>query len=176
MKKMVKKKVCLLGQFGVGKTSLIEKFVFNIFSEKYLSTIGVKVDKKEITLEDGRQMVLMIWDLAGQEDDSPPPESYLQGMSGYLLVADGTRPETLDAVRRIHGKIGGLYPEIPFELLINKRDLTDAWKVTSRDYADFSRTGVDVFITSARNGTAVEDAFLGLAEAMFGPEKEGHER
>jgi len=168
--RMVKKKVCLLGQFGVGKTSLIEKFVFNVFSEKYLSTIGVKVDKKEVVLPDGRRAVLMVWDLAGQEEENPAPRAYLKGMSGYLLVADGTRPDTLEMVRRIHKTVGGQYPDVPFRLLINKSDLTADWKISPRDYEDYTRKGVEVHITSAKEGTAVEDAFVGLAGAMLRPE------
>lgn len=167
MKTMIKKKICLLGSFGVGKTSLIEKYVFNIFSETYLSTIGVKVDKKEICLEDGRQLILMVWDLAGQEEGLSPPQSYLQGMSGYLLVADGTRRDSLDMTRKIYHSLQDLYRDIPFRLLINKADLMEDWKIEAQDYDDYTQMGVEVLLTSAKDGTAVEEAFLGLAKAML---------
>ena len=170
---MINKKVCLIGAFGVGKTSLIERFVYNIFSEKYMSTIGVKVDKKEITLENGSGMNLLIWDLAGQEESAELPDSYLRGMSGYLLVADGTRRETLASALRINVKLRERYSRIPFEFLINKSDLMGNWEISPRDYRDYIGRGVPVRLTSARDGTAVEESFTALANRMVSAENDG---
>jgi len=95
---MIQKKVCMIGTSGVGKTSLVVKFVHSIFSEKYLTTVGVKIDKKTVAV-DGNEIMLMIWDLAGDDDYQRLQTSYLRGTSGYLLVADGTRLITLDRAR-----------------------------------------------------------------------------
>ena len=92
---MIQKKVCMVGTSGVGKTSLVAKFVHSMFSDKYLTTVGVKIDKKTVTV-DGNEVMLMIWDLAGDDDYQRLQTSYLRGTSGYLLVADGTRHVTLD--------------------------------------------------------------------------------
>src|SRR4026209_2201357 len=93
---MLQKKICMLGGFGVGKTSLVSRFVTSIFSDTYLTTIGVKIDKKTFAV-DAHEMTLMLWDIYGQDEFQTVRDSYLRGASGYLLVADGTRyatPET----------------------------------------------------------------------------------
>ena len=87
---MIQKKVCLLGGTGVGKTSLVAQFVHSIFSDKYLTTVGVKIDKKSVDV-DGTDVELVIWDVYGHDDFQKLRVSYLRGTSGYLLVADGTR-------------------------------------------------------------------------------------
>ena len=83
------KKVCMLGAFSVGKTSLVKRFVQSIFSETYLTTVGVKIDKKNVELSD-RIVTLILWDLAGEDDIASLRMSYLRGSAGYVLVADGT--------------------------------------------------------------------------------------
>jgi len=99
---MIQKKVCMVGTSGVGKTSLVAKFVHSMFSDKYLTTVGVKIDKKTVAV-DGNEVMLMIWDLAGDDDYQRLQTSYLRGTSGYLLVADGTRQITLDQAIEIQG-------------------------------------------------------------------------
>ena len=94
----VQKKICLLGDFSVGKTSLINRFVYDRFDERYLSTIGVKVTRKELAPRQGRPAHLLIWDMAGSEDFSGVRNNYLQGASGALLVCDLTRANTLDSL------------------------------------------------------------------------------
>ena len=91
----LKKKICLLGSFGVGKTSLVARFVHSLFSDKYHTTVGVKIDKKTVDLGD-RAVNLILWDVAGEDDISTLRMSYLRGSAGYVLVADGTRPSTLE--------------------------------------------------------------------------------
>ena len=98
---MIQKKICLLGGFGVGKTSLVSRYVHSIFSDKYLTTVGVKIDKKSVTL-DGTVVDLVIWDIYGQDDYQKVRMSYLRGAAGYLLVADGTRRSTLDTALALH--------------------------------------------------------------------------
>src|SRR5690606_7159431 len=92
---VLEKKICMMGAPGVGKTSLVRRFVDSVFSEKYLSTIGVKIDKKSVAVED-TTLNLMLWDLQGEERYQWVRLQYLRGASGYILVADGTRPDTLE--------------------------------------------------------------------------------
>jgi len=101
---MIQKKVCMVGTSGVGKTSLVAKFVHSIFSDKYLTTVGVKIDKKTVAV-DGNEVMLMIWDLAGDDDYQRLQTSYLRGTSGYLLVADGIRQITLDQAIEIQARV-----------------------------------------------------------------------
>lgn len=91
---MISRKICMLGAYAVGKTSLVRKFVHGVFSEKYLTTIGAKIDKKELVV-DGTELTLVLWDLAGEDGFEKVRLSYLRGSSGYLLVVDGTREASL---------------------------------------------------------------------------------
>ena len=98
MDPMLQKKVCVLGAFGVGKTSLIRRYVESIFSDAYLTTVGVKIDKKTLTV--GTEPVtLILWDIAGEDEVTPIRMSYVRGAAGYFLVADGMRAETLDVAQ-----------------------------------------------------------------------------
>ena len=102
---MLQKKICLLGAFGVGKTSLVRRYVDTIFSDTYLTTVGVKIDKKVMTVG-SEQMALILWDIAGEDAVSAVRVTYLRGAAGYLLVVDGTRPETLEtAASKLVGKL-----------------------------------------------------------------------
>lgn len=164
---MIKKKICLFGAFGVGKTSLIAKFVFNVFSGKYLSTVGVKVDKKLLSLGPGKDLMMMVWDLEGRDDYLSVSDSYLRGMSGYLLVADGTRPDTLESIRQIQSSFAGLFAGIPSALLLNKADLHSEWRVGEGDCAEFRASGLEIARTSAKDGTGVEESFVDIARRML---------
>ncbi|TFG64725.1 MAG: GTP-binding protein [Spirochaetales bacterium] len=162
---MLTKKVCLLGSFGVGKTSLIEQFVFDVFTDTYLTTVGVKIDKKTIKIG-GKDVSLLIWDLAGRENFLSVSDTYLRGMSGYMLVADGTRAYTLDSARGIHATVREAFPDVPFNLIINKLDLDNDWEIKAKDFNDFSDAGVDVIRTSAKTAEGLEEAFLALGKKM----------
>ena len=163
---MIKKKVCLIGGFAVGKTSLVQQFVSGIFSENYLTTVGVKVDKRTIQVDE-RETLLMIWDIAGSDQFAAVTKSYLRGTNGFLYVADGTRRETLDAVAQEHVVISKEHPQAPAILLINKSDLTSEWEVSIEDLQPLKNKGMAVFYTSARNGTHVAEAFETLAGLMI---------
>src|SRR6187455_460114 len=125
---MIQKKICMLGAFAVGKTSLVAQYVSSLFSEKYLSTVGVKIDKKQLTV-DGRDVTLMLWDIYGQDDYQTVQPSQLRGMSGYLLVVDGTRRATLDVARQLQTKATAAAGQVPFILLLNKVDLASDWEI-----------------------------------------------
>jgi small GTP-binding protein len=158
----LQKKICMLGGFSVGKTSLVRRYVESIFSETYLTTVGVKIDKKTMRLPD-RVVSLILWDLAGEEHTFSFPMSYLRGSSGYVLVADGTRPSTLEAALSLHQRVEADYGALPFVLLLNKCDLKEQWAIPNAELDGLRQNGWWVRSSSARTGESVEDAFLDLA-------------
>ena len=162
---VIQKKIALLGAPGVGKTSLVRRFVESIFDEKYLTTIGVKVDKKTVKAR-GRDVMLMIWDVAGSEESFRIPSSYVRGSAGYLLVVDGTRPETAEQGADIISQVGREIGELPFVLVQNKIDLVDAWRLGDADLEPITGSGQPTVRTSALTGEGVEATFLLLAESI----------
>lgn len=162
---MIQKKVCMLGAFAVGKTSLVSRFVHSIFSDKYHTTIGVKIDKKSVPLLRG-EMELILWDIYGEDEFQKVWMSYLQGASAYLIVADGTRRETLDVAASLQRAAEQEIGKVPFVLALNKADLADQWQVDRGALEQAGELGWKVVRTSAKTGEGVEEAFLILARAM----------
>ena len=160
------KKVCTLGTSAVGKSSLVARFVKGIFTDKYLTTIGVKIDKKSISLR-GHKLDLLIWDLNGEDRFQKLSMSYLRGMAGYVLVVDGTRRATLDAALALHHRAQATVGEVPFVLLLNKTDLSEEWEIEEAEIADMQARGWTVMQTSAKSGNGVEDAFNSLAQMII---------
>lgn len=164
---MMQKKVCMLGASAVGKTSLVRRYVNSIFSDKYLTTVGVKVDKKLVNA-DGRDVTLMLWDIYGDDELQTVQPSFLRGTAGYLLVADGTRRATLDTARRLHEMAEKAVGKVPFVLVVNKSDLSSEWQLDSRALFKLADEGWPVVHTSAKTGARVEETFLMLTRAMLG--------
>jgi small GTP-binding protein len=162
---MIQKKVCMVGTSGVGKTSLVAKFVHSMFSDKYLTTVGVKIDKKTVAV-DGNEVMLMIWDLAGDDDYQRLQTSYARGISGYLLVADGTRQITLDHTIEIQGRVTEATGPVPFLLALNKADLASQWAINDSRIADLDARQWKFFKTSAKDGAGVEEAFVELGRLI----------
>lgn len=163
---MLRKKLILLGAPAVGKTSLIARWVKGIFSEKYIATIGVKIEKKILPI-DPEALMLQIWDLQGGSEIKGPFQAYIRGAEGCLFVADGTRPETLQYVLRLRGQILGELGDIPFVLALNKSDVAEDWKFSSGEIGIMEKENWAVFKTSAKSGDGVEVAFLALSKRML---------
>jgi small GTP-binding protein len=163
---VMRKKVCMLGGFAVGKTSLVSRFVSSIFSDSYLTTVGVKIDKKTVPLDAGASMNLVLWDIYGEDEFQTVLDSYLRGASGYLLVADGTRYATLETVVTLQQRAEAVIGRVPFLLLMNKSDLDREWQVDERALVKLVERGWPVLKTSAKTGVGVEEAFMKLARAM----------
>lgn len=163
----MQKKIALLGASGVGKTSLVRRFVASIFDEKYLTTIGVKVDKKAVRVG-ADDVTLMIWDVAGAEEHFSVPSAYVKGASGYLLVADGTRIDTFAAAAAIIEQMDRDLGPLPFVFVVNKKDLVDAWQADAARLDAMRPRSVAVLISSAKTGEGVEEAFQQLANAIVG--------
>ncbi|HKT72529.1 MAG TPA: Rab family GTPase [Steroidobacteraceae bacterium] len=159
---MLQKKICMLGGFSVGKTTLVKRYVESVFSETYLTTVGVKIDKKVVNLPD-RTVNLILWDVAGEDDVATIRMSYLRGMAGYVVVADGTRPATLDVALSLRERVEAEHGHIPFTLLVNKHDLLEQWAISDAELRSLTDEGWSVRTSSARTGEGVEDAFTDLA-------------
>ena len=164
---MIKKKVSMLGAYAVGKTSLVRRFVHSLFDEKYHSTIGVKIDEKEIRLGEA-DVKLMIWDIAGAEDRFSVPLSYVRGTAGILLVIDGTRPETLDRGLELIEEIEAAMDHVPVVVVLNKSDLVDEWKLDDPELAKLAPLGCPQYKGSAKTGAGVEEAFRELTRLIVG--------
>ena len=162
---MIQKKVCMLGTFAVGKTSLVRRFVDSIYSDKYHTTVGVKVDKKLVQIGE-TELTLVLWDIEGTESEHDLRKSYLRGAGGYLLVADGTRQDTLYKTLAIQSRAQETIGTVPFLLLINKADLADQWSITDREMTALREKGWEMILTSAKTGSNVEGAFQTLANKM----------
>ena len=158
-----KKKICMVGQFGVGKTSLVRRFVESMFDERYLTTIGVKIDRKDVTVASD-SVTLMLWDLAGEDDLAQLKVSHLRGASGYILVVDGCRASSLAKAVELQKRISDQLGPLPFVLVLNKADLKDRWEVQPAAAAEY---GWPTFETSAKAGTGVDEMFLALAGKLL---------
>lgn len=165
---MIRKKICMIGTSGVGKTSLVSRFVQSIFAEKYLTTVGVRIDKKTLRV-DGTDMMLMIWDLAGDDDFQRLQTSYLRGSGGYLLVADGMRRVTVELALDIQQRVVAAIGAVPFILVLNKADLADQWDMDRDRLAKLQVAGWMIVRTSAKDGTGVEEVFAGIGARMLLP-------
>ncbi|HSH01545.1 MAG TPA: Rab family GTPase [Anaerolineae bacterium] len=150
-------KICLLGSFAVGKTSLVRRFVESSFDENYLSTVGFQVKRKSLKYNN-RQYQLMIWDLAGGEDYNE--SVHLSGCHGALVVCDLTRPDSIDAYHKYHQQLAQIAPNAQIIYLANKADLTDERQIGNDTLAQVSADlGAPYLLTSAKTGQNVEAAF-----------------
>jgi small GTP-binding protein len=164
---IIQKKICMLGTFAVGKTSLVRRFVTAIYSDKYHTTVGVKIDKKLVDMDETQKMMMMLWDIEGAEQAHELRKSYLRGASGYLLVADGTRKETLYKALEIQARAQETLGLVPYIFLINKSDLIDDWEIDERELEALVEKGWHIIRTSAKAGIGVEEAFMALARKMM---------
>lgn len=162
--KTIQKKICLLGDFAVGKTSLVRRFVEGRFDDKYLSTIGVKISRRSLARPNGT-MNLLVWDLAGSEEFKE--SSYLQGTAGALIVCDVTRRSTLETLKNYAMYLHQITVGVPLVFIGNKMDLVDQHAIKESELqavaAGFS---CPFILTSAKTGNQVEVAFQMLAEQL----------
>ena len=162
---MIQKKICMVGVFATGKTSLVRQFVFSKFSERYHSTVGVKIDRKRVTVGD-RDVNMLLWDLEGRDGVQELQTSYLRGASGIIYVCDGTRPETFEQVFELRTLVDQTVGTVPSVLALNKADLASEWRIADAQVSQIEDSKWHVLRTSAKTGQGVEDAFLWMANAM----------
>ena len=165
--RVIQKKICMVGIAEVGKTSLVRRYVYHRFQEKYLSTVGTTISRKEVQVETDTEHILVkliLWDLAGSEHLSTVTKSYLRGAAGAVMVSDLTRPESLSILVHHIKELQAINKAASFALVGNKLDLTDQLRVPESDLAALSHSyRAPYFMTSAKTGENVERMFYDLA-------------
>ncbi|SKB15224.1 conserved hypothetical protein [Planktothrix sp. PCC 11201] len=173
---MISKKICLVGDFGVGKTSLIRRFVDRQFSDQYLSTVGVKISRKivdltEFTSEKTGSVQLLIWDIEGHTKFKAIAPSYLQGASGVVIVADVTRQETVERLPEHINLFLSVNPKGSIVIAFNKIDLIDATELEHliKITPDLKQYGqiLSSYKTSAKTGDDVDTIFYELSQKFI---------
>lgn len=157
---MIRKKILLVGDFHVGKTSLIRRYVENSFDDKYLTTVGVKISKKKLIIED-TECELLIWDIEGSTPQKRIPENYLKGASGAIIVADVSRSDTVGAVKSHIMDLKRVNPDIAFVIAYNKIDLLTPLQHDSYPIEE------NAFLVSAKENIYVEPIFESLTRRIL---------
>lgn len=159
----VSKKIVVLGHFGVGKTSLIRRFVEDSFSDNYKVSIGVHITKKVVEIAVGHEISLILWDLEGTDDLKTIRDAYLLGTHGVVFVFDVTRPSTFQGLNNDLEIVKSKMPSLPLLVVGNKADL-----VVKKDLEEvLGKNAIATdFLTSAKTGDAVNDMFLKLAKLI----------
>jgi small GTP-binding protein len=166
------KKICLLGDPAVGKTSLIRRYVFDMFDDKYITTIGTKVTKKTVMVaptasRSGVKITLLIWDILGQREYQRLHPVYYQGAEGALIVCDCTRKETIGSLETWVTSFKNVVGPVPVVFLMNKSDLVESDKFDRTEIEALSKQHSAPYLpTSAKIGLNVEKAFLTVSEAL----------
>ncbi len=172
---IISKKICLFGDFGVGKTSLIRQFVECQFSDEYLSTVGVKISRKLVSLPEkdlsSRQdLQLMIWDIEGSNKFKAVAKNYFQGSRGAVIVGDVTQPETLNHIREHIQTFLAVNPKSYIVVALNKSDMIAAEYLDNiRQTYQFAEQSniLNTYITSAKTGNNVDKIFQTLATRLI---------
>jgi small GTP-binding protein len=166
------KKVCMLGSYSVGKTSLVKRYVEGIFDEHYLTTVGVKIDRKRVVVGQ-TEVHLILWDLSGDDGIVRPRPSYFRGASGYLLVTDGCRRSTIAGALRMQEEAAFISGRVPVVTAVNKVDLKADWEFQPAEIEGLTGGEWPCIETSAKTGEGVEVLFQTLAQKML---QEAHDR
>ena len=170
--KDLKSKVCLVGDGGVGKTSLIRKFVFNQFDDKYHATFGTKISKKRLKYKkqngDVIDLQLLIWDIMGQRDFKKVQLRAYDNTNGVFIVCDVTRKETLKSLATWLSDLVEVAGNVPIIILANKSDLRDQKKFSMNELAETANElKATFFFTSAKTGANVENAFKKMGTKLI---------
>ncbi len=157
------KKIVLMGQFGVGKTSLMRRLLEDVFEHDYKTTLGVQIKKKVLDLPNGKQISMIIWDLEGFSSIDKARPSYLLGSEGFIYVFDITRPVTYENLEKEIAFISEKYEHVSLKLIGNKSDLENPKHVI--DYLLKKDIEADSFV-SAKTGEGVQEVFTDLAKKL----------
>lgn len=167
---MEQRKICMLGAFGAGKTSLVSRYVNGSFATDRPGTLGVRVEKMPVQTPFG-DMTLVIWDMIGANKYQTVQTSYLRQASAYLLVLDGTNAETANAAIKVHQSVQQINGPIPYLVVVNKVDEIQNWiHQAQTPWSVLQDDAISVLETSAKTGAGVEHAFETMAHALLAPE------
>ena len=159
----ITKKIVLLGQFGVGKTSIARRYLLDVFDNDYVPTLGVQIRKQVIELPSGRKLSMIIWDLEGFSSVSRTRSSYLLGSHAFVYVFDVTRPYTYQNIENDVNFIKTKYPKVILEIIGNKIDMEDEKTVAPLlKERNVSVTGY----VSAKSGKGIQDLFTRLTQKL----------
>ena len=158
------KKVVLLGHFGVGKTSLMRRFVENVFSEEYKVTLGVQIQKKVINLSGRKTLSMIIWDIEGNTTIKNTRSSYLLGANAFIYVFDATRLDTFNELNEEIEYLRSQYPKAKIKIVVNKVDLVNKKSLEDLLIARQIKCG---YFTSAKTGEMVNEMFETLAKELM---------
>jgi small GTP-binding protein len=159
---MIRKKILLLGDFSVGKTSLIRRYVDDSFSDAYHTTIGVKISKKLLHIED-ITCELLLWDIEGATPAKRIPPSYFKGASGAIFVCDTNRSETINGLQDHINTFITFNQDAHYVIAYNKVDLLTVAQKESL----YSNLSGDVFLTSAKENNNVDKLFTTLTKEIL---------
>lgn len=172
-KKSLKSKVCLIGEKSVGKTSLIRRYVHNMFDDEYITTIGTKVTKKEANvfrpeLQGEVRVDMTVWDIMGEKGFRQLlKEAYFYGANGIIAVADLTRKKTLDDLDDWIDGVEDVVGKIPIIVAVNKADRLDEAQFSVKEIEQTAKAfDSDFMYTSAKSGEDVEECFKRLGSLM----------
>lgn len=153
----------MLGAPGVGKTSLVRRFVHSVFSDEYRSTLGVKVDRKIVVI-DGATVTMLLWDMHGETTGLDVPDNYLRGTTASIAVFDASRPETIDTAATLQARVHQLSPGAFLAAVANKADLDPDWDIVNRHRTTIASH--EHRVTSAKSGDGVEELFVTVAQGI----------
>ena len=156
----------MVGAFATGKTSLVARFVQGIYSDKYQTTVGVKIDKKVVETSHP-PITMLLWDIHGEDEFQNVRMSYIRGAAAYLLVIDGTRRATLEVALSLQVRVAKSIGDIPFIAVVNKCDLQSEWEITAKDIDLLKAKNFDLVRTSAKTDFGVERCFQRLADKII---------
>jgi len=161
---VVRAKLVMIGAPNVGKTSLVRRFVHSTFSDQYRSTLGVKIDRKIVVVEQAL-VTMLLWDMHGEAEGLDVPANYLRGSAAAVAVFDATRPETIDVAANLLDRVLALSPAAYAVAMANKSDLDPDWAQVNQAASAINTNAI--FQTSAKSGDQVEEAFTNVATEIF---------
>jgi small GTP-binding protein len=173
MQQLIRKKICILGSFGVGKTSLVRQYVFKKYEEQYLSTIGVQITQKDLEIfapakQQNIAIKLILWDLAHIEQYDKVIENYFRGANGAIIIFDLTRMQTFAEIEHYLSHFLNINPESKLVLVANKCDLIEKNVINLEQLLQFGKMyRAPHFLTSAKTGENVEEVFIKMAKLLL---------
>jgi len=169
-------KLLIIGDSGVGKSSLLVRFADNHFSGNYITTIGVDFKIRTIEIQ-GERVKLQIWDTAGQERFRTITSTYYRGTHGVIVVYDVTSGESFVNVKRWLHEIDANCDVVNRILVGNKNDDPDRKVVLTEDARRFAdQMGIQLFETSAKDNINVEEMFRAITQLVLKSKKEQKDR